>query len=402
VTIRRLFVLASAVATAAAAGPAAGAATLETRLERALTVRGVSWSATAAIAVDLSTREIVFGRNSGRALRPASNEKLTVAIAALDELGPSYRLPTRVFGEGRLDGTAWRGRLVLKGFGDPTLSQADLHALAREVQSRGITRVTGGIVADESHFDARRTAPGWKPSFHKRECPPLSALIVARGKVAGRTVDGPARAAAQAFRVALRAQGVRVGSGVATGVARANATLLADVFSPPVTRIVRVMNLASDNFYAEMLLKELGAHELGRGTTAAGARVTRSVLAARGVPLGGVRIVDGSGLSRYDRLTAQAVARLLVSAREDPRVSGPFYGSLPIAGVSGTLDDRMTSAPAFRRVRAKTGTTSNASALSGYVSTRYAFSILQNGSPIPWWYARRGQDRFAQILAAQP
>jgi serine-type D-Ala-D-Ala carboxypeptidase/endopeptidase (penicillin-binding protein 4) len=344
----------------------------------------------------------VFSRNAALPLRPASNEKLTVAIAALVELGPSYRLPTRVFGEGRLDGTVWRGRLVLKGYGDPTLSSADLAALARELEAHGITRVTGGVVADESHFDARRTAPGWKPSYYKLECPPLSALIVARGKVAGRTVDAPARAAAQAFRRALRAEGVRIGAGTATGVVAENATLLADVLSPPVTRIVRVMNVESDNFYAEMLLKELGSHELGRGTTAAGARVVRNVLAARGVPLAGVRIVDGSGLSRDDRLTAQAVTGLLLSAWDDPRISAPFYGSLPVAGISGTLDDRMTSGPAFRRVRAKTGTTSNASALSGYVSTRYAFAILQNGNPIPWWYARRGQDRFAQILAAQP
>lgn len=403
VTIRRFAILALTIAFALAVGPvAAGATALEARLTRALTVPGVSWNATGAIAVDLATREVVFGRNGRLPLRPASNEKLTVAVAALDALGPAYRLPTRVLGEGRLLGAVWRGRLVLKGYGDPTLSRADLAALAREVEARGITRVTGGIVADESHFDARRTGPGWKPSFYKRECPPLSALIVARGKVGGHTVDAPARAAAQAFLQALRAEGVRIGRAIGTGVAGAGATVLADVFSPPVARIVRVMNVESDNFYAEMLLKELGSHELRRGTTGAGARVVRRVLAARGVPLAGVRIVDGSGLSRGDRMTARALAALLTSVRDDPRVAGPFYASLPVAGVNGTLDDRMTSGPAFRRVRAKTGTTSSASALSGYVTTRYVFSILQNGYPIPWWHARRGQDRFAQILAAHP
>ncbi|MDQ3858799.1 MAG: D-alanyl-D-alanine carboxypeptidase, partial [Actinomycetota bacterium] len=106
-----------------------------------------------------------------------------------------------------------------------------------------------------------------------------------------------------------------------------------------------------------------------------------------------------SGLSLRDRLTARAVVTLLRSARRDPRVSAAFYRSLPLAGVNGTLEDRMERGPAFARVRAKTGTTENASALSGFARRRYVFSILQNANPIPSWSARRAQDRFAQILA---
>ncbi|MGH3014301.1 MAG: D-alanyl-D-alanine carboxypeptidase, partial [Gaiellaceae bacterium] len=104
-------------------------------------------------------------------------------------------------------------------------------------------------------------------------------------------------------------------------------------------------------------------------------------------------------LSLHDRLTARALGRLLASAWRDPAVRGPLVASLPIAGVDGTLRDRMRSGPARRRVRAKTGTTFGASSLSGYVGSRYAFSILQNGSRLPWDNARRAQDRFAQALA---
>jgi D-alanyl-D-alanine carboxypeptidase len=111
---------------------------------------------------------------------------------------------------------------------------------------------------------------------------------------------------------------------------------------------------------------------------------------------------DGSGLSAYDRLTARADARLLRSAYADSRDRGlSFVDSLPTAGVNGTLSDRMTSGPAYQNVYAKTGTTDSASALSGYVRSRYVFSILMNGNPIPWWYAREAQDRFAQVLAGQ-
>jgi len=351
------------------------------------------------MAVQVPSGAVVYSRNADRSLQPASNEKLAVALAALQELGPNARIPTRVYGEGARDGTVWRGRLVLKGFGDPALGHDDLRILASEVAARGIRRVTEALEVDETHFDARRTAPGWRASFYKEECPPLSALVVARAKVGRVVADDPALAAARAFREALLGVGVRVPRGSHHETAANGATLLADVNSPRIAVLVRTMNRESDNFVAEMLLKRLGAEETGRGTTAGGAGVVRRVLSGRDVPLAGVHIVDGSGLSLRDRMTARALTALLVSGASDPRIGNAFFGSLPVAGVNGTLEDRMERPPAYGRVRAKTGTTRNASALSGFVSTRYVFAILQNGDPIPWWNARAGQDRFAQVLA---
>jgi PBP4 family serine-type D-alanyl-D-alanine carboxypeptidase len=159
------------------------------------------------------------------------------------------------------------------------------------------------------------------------------------------------------------------------------------------------MDKQSDNVIAEILLKELGAVARGKGTTAAGARVVMRALSARGIPLAGVRIVDGSGLSRYDRLTARSVAAILISAWSDLRLRGPLANSLAVAGVDGTLRDRMRAGPAHGIVRAKTGTTDRASALSGYAGSRYVFSILMNGHPVPVYGARAAQDRFAQVLA---
>ena len=117
------------------------------------------------------------------------------------------------------------------------------------------------------------------------------------------------------------------------------------------------------------------------------------------MPLAGVQIKDGSGLSRLDRWPAKSVASLLRSAWADTVISSIFYASLPTAGISGTLADRMKRAPARSRVHAKTGTTLAASALSGYVKKKYVFSILQNGSPISSTRARASQDRVGQILA---
>ena len=399
-TLGRVIAAALVVAAALAASAPAAAGPLASRLERALSVPGVSWRSTGVLALDLRTSRVVYARNATLSLRPASNEKLAVAVAALAELGPAFRIATRALGEGTLDGSVWRGRIILKGYGDPTLSRADLARLARRLEAAGIERVTGAIVGDESYFDRRRTAAGWKPSFYKDESPPLSALVVDEARSGGRTVEDPALAAARAFRRALQAEGIAVPRPAATGVAARGADELAAVFSGTLAHIVGTMNRESDNFFAEMLLKGLGAEELGRGTTAAGAAVVRRELAERRVPLAGVRIVDGSGLSRYDRLTPRAIVALLVSAWSDPAIRPAFSASLPIAGVNGTLEDRLERPPARGQVRAKTGTTSRASALSGYVGRRYVFSILQNGAPIPWWWARRGQDRFAQLLAA--
>ena len=389
--------LLAALASGVAAAPADAA--LGKRLTRALTSPGVSWSRTGAIAIDLASGRPLYARNARLSLRPASNEKLAVAVAALDELGGGARIPTEVRGEGARDGSVWRGRLVLKGYGDPTLSRADLAKLAARIRGAGIRRVTGVIEADESHWDRRRVVSGWKASFYKVECPPLSALTVARAKVGGRVVSDPATVAGRAFRSALVAAGVAVDGGTRKGTAAAGSVRLARVVSPEMTWLVTRMNRGSDNFIAESLMKVLGASELGEGTTAAGARVVLAALRARGVPTRGVRIVDGSGLSLHDRLTARAVAALLVSAWNDRRVRFALLHSLPLAGVNGTLEDRLEAEPAYASVRAKTGTTNNASALSGYVRRRIVFSVLQNGDPIPWSSARVGQDRFVQILA---
>jgi D-alanyl-D-alanine carboxypeptidase/D-alanyl-D-alanine-endopeptidase (penicillin-binding protein 4) len=390
----------AALAVALATGsPPAGAQTLRQELNDALSIQAVSRARTGALAFNLQSGRVVYGLHRDRSLRPASNEKLGVALAALDRLGPEHRIPTTVLGAGSRSGTRWRGRLVLRGFGDPTLTRADLRKLASKLRTAGIRRVTGRIIGDETYFDKRRTAPGWKPSYYKIQSPPLSALVVDRARSRGRTVDNPALWAARAFRKALVAAEIRVGGKAVRGAAPAGSRRLAAVRSRTIKALVKRMNKVSDNFYAEMLLKHLGARTLGTGTTWAGCLVVRRVLAMHGVPLAGVRIVDGSGLSLDDRATSRSLGRLLVSAWRDPAVRVPFFSSLPIAGVDGTLEERMRTGPARGRVRAKTGTTSRASALSGYAGVRFVFAILQNGNPINWTKARRAQDRFAQELA---
>jgi serine-type D-Ala-D-Ala carboxypeptidase/endopeptidase (penicillin-binding protein 4) len=398
-TRRRLpVVVLLALVLAAPAG--AGDSPLAKRLARALAVPHVSQARTGAVAIDLQTGQTVYSEHAGLPLAPASNEKLAVAFAALVTLGPAFRFETDVVGRGEQDGAIWRGSLVLVGHGDPTLSSGGLATLARQVRAAGIRRVTRGVFGDESFFDARRTGAGWKSWFYVNECAPLSALTVDRGRYYGRTSRDPALAAALQFRDALRRAGVAVG-GAGLGKQRADDVPLAAVESEPLSRVVAWMGRVSDNFTAEILLKQLGTTDGSVGTSARGAAVVRAALAEAGVPLAGLRLVDGSGLSSLDRLTARSLAALLRAAWADPVVRPYLLASLPVAGINGTLSERMRQPPARGNVQAKTGTTSLASALSGYVKRRYVFSVLQNGSPVSSFWARKAQDRFATALAAQ-
>jgi serine-type D-Ala-D-Ala carboxypeptidase/endopeptidase (penicillin-binding protein 4) len=389
--------LAGAALPAASLGTGDAQPALATSLARALASPHVDPRRTGALAVDLRTGHVVFERNASLALAPASAEKLGVAFAALRLLGPSFRFRTEVRGSGKLTGRVWKGDLYLVGYGDPTLRPADLDALAQDVRRWGIRRVQGAVIGDERHYDARRAARGWKSHFLGIESPPLSALSVE--ELRGRGANGSAAAAATALTAALERRGVDVARGPRTGRAPTDVLPLGLDLSEPLAAIVLEMNRESDNFVAEMLLKELGAAILGRGSTVAGATVVKQALEDAGVPVAGVRVVDGSGLSGHDRLTARSLVALLQEAHRDPVIRDHFLASLPVAGVSGTLRDRLQRRVTRGKIVAKTGTTSRASALAGFVRRRYAFAILQNGSPLSYWSARAAQDRFVTVLA---
>jgi D-alanyl-D-alanine carboxypeptidase/D-alanyl-D-alanine-endopeptidase (penicillin-binding protein 4) len=383
------------VVAACAAAVSATAAGIESQLGNALASPSLSLGRTAALAVDLETGTIVFSHNEAMPVLPASNQKIPISWAALTRLGPGYRFHTEVYGAGERGGPLWNGDLVLKGFGDPTLVTADLDRLAATIRGRGIRSVTGRILGDESFYDARRGVPGWKRYFLGGETPPLSALVVDRAS--GWPALSPPLLAARAFRDALLRHGITVDGRVGLGAAPAAAVPLASDTSNSLAVVVRKMNHESDNFLAEMLLKQLAAATGAVGSSTGGGKLVVASMRDAGLPVAGVRIVDGSGLSSLDRLTAQALVGVIRAGATDPVIRGAFVGSLAVAGVSGTLRDRL---PALRgKVRGKTGTTNLACTLSGLVGSSVVFAVMENGSPVSSWEARAAQDRFVTILA---
>jgi D-alanyl-D-alanine carboxypeptidase/D-alanyl-D-alanine-endopeptidase (penicillin-binding protein 4) len=403
--MRRTGALLAALAVVTAAAPASAAvrsdSTLAKRLTRALRVPHVSAASSAAMAVDLATGEQLFALNDTLPLAPASNEKLPLTFALLTSFSPKMRIETKVEAVGSQAGDTLDGDLVLVGGGDPTLSSGDLARLARHVRDTGIRHVTGRVIGDESLFDSKRTCPGWKPSFYISESPPLSALVVDRARFRTYTARRPAKAAALLFREALDAVGVVVESGVAVRTTPVEGLPVTRTRSAPLASIVSFMDLHSDNFTAEELLKLLALTKGPQGTTALGAKVVLRALKLAGIPTAGVRIVDGSGLSQKDRLTAGTLVGILQAFAADPGLQGELLRALPVAGVSGTLRERMRTPPLLGHVVAKTGTTSIASSLSGYVNSHIAFAIVQNGYPLSYWWAREAQDRFAKVLASR-
>ena len=181
-------------------------------------------------------------------------------------------------------------------------------------------------------------------------------------------------------------------------------TVLVESPSPPLREIATTMMKVSQNLYAETLLKAVGAVASGGiGSADTGIAAAREIFTAWSIPPGTYVQADGSGLSRYDFVTAEMIAALLGRMYKDPRHHDAFVATLPIAGKDGTISTRMKNTRAEGNAAAKTGSISNVRALSGYVRTRdgetLIFSILANSFTIPSatvnWIADLAVERLA-------
>jgi serine-type D-Ala-D-Ala carboxypeptidase/endopeptidase (penicillin-binding protein 4) len=355
-----------------------------------------------AHVVDLETGRTMYTEDASVTRIPASVEKLYTTAAALQQFGPQGTIATDVLGAAVVDPATGvlAGNLYLRGNGDPSFDAKAAGLLADILIERtGLTEVDGRVVGDETVFDGLRGPPseGYRTSSWVG---PLSALTFNRGFTGRRRPlfqASPPAFAAKAFTSALRRRGVAVRRSARAGATPATAVALAGLNSPGIENLVASMNVPSDNFIAETLIKALGARFGGGGSTSAGAAVVRDTAARLGIR---TTVVDGSGLSRSNRTAPKALVALL-TAMDEGALALPFEASLPVAGRTGTLHDRMRGTAARDACRAKTGTLSNVSALAGYCDTRsggrVAFAFLMNYvSP---WTARRLQDRMTAALA---
>jgi D-alanyl-D-alanine carboxypeptidase/D-alanyl-D-alanine-endopeptidase (penicillin-binding protein 4) len=390
---------------------------------------------------DLTTDKPLFSHNAQKSLRPASTQKLLTAIAALDILGAAHELETRVCYDGTIDSIRLkrplaatlpadtvaesaplvpdsaevvcrilRGNVYVVGGYDPLFSTFDLRQAASAIRQLGIDSIAGQLVGIVSMTDTLRLGSGWCwDDVPSTNCPYLSPLRVNRGL----TDDGRTeRVSAQPEREVLRllAQQLRA---LQVGCDPQSCRIVADRPVPSgalllyrrahtLTQVMKEMMKESDNLHAESVFFQLAAHARPLGATSKdAAALVRATAEKAGGAGASLRVADGSGLSLYNYVTAETLTQLLRYAQLRPGLYSALLGSLPVAGVDGTLKRRMTSGPAFGKVFAKTGTVAGVISLAGYAQAAnghlLAFTILCNGA-MQAAEARAFQDRLCEAL----
>jgi serine-type D-Ala-D-Ala carboxypeptidase/endopeptidase (penicillin-binding protein 4) len=376
-------------------------------------VRG-GGGASGLFVIDAESGAAVCGRAAGTRRPLASNTKLFTTAAALARFGARYRIATRLLTDGEIDERGvLHGSLYLQGGGDPALGSrafyerfmgglgTNLFALKAQLRAAGVRAVTGRLYADDTIFDRLRGVAdsGYATSPY---IGPLSGLSFNSGYGSSRGsffASDPATVAAAKLAGALRSAGISIRATVARRATPAGAEPLAAVRSPTMSQLVEATNLPSNNFFAEMLVKLLGASFGGTGTTAAGTEVVERFARGRG---SAIQAVDGSGLTRTNRASPAQVVRLLQGMRTTP-VGEEFIQDLALTGHEGTVDDRTEGTAAYGRCRTKTGTLTGVSALSGYCFNRSGrimiFSILM-ASVYDLSLAHYEQDKIAALVAS--
>jgi len=344
---------------------------------------------------------------------PASTLKLLTAPAALETLGPDRTFATRVVADGR---TA----IVLVGGGDPFLAStqptegvarrdASLQTLARLTAQRLLATGTKSVrlAYDTSLFSGPRVNPHWPKTYLPGVVSPITALWADEGRDPsgdGRVADPPATAAAL-FAAYLRKDGIEVKPKIGQEKTGAHARELARVTSRPVADIVERVLKASDNEGAEVLGHQVGLEVEGQGSYAGGARGVTATLTGLGIDLGDATILDGSGLSRDDRLDAETLVQVLqlASSPGHPELRSVITG-LPVAAYDGSLVYRFDDSPGRGLVRAKTGTLRGTSALAGVTTDArgraLVFAFVSNHIKyVETEDTRAALDRLASALA---
>jgi serine-type D-Ala-D-Ala carboxypeptidase/endopeptidase (penicillin-binding protein 4) len=401
-----LALLLALAGTASAADPCA-------QMKSWLTAGGGSQSG--LMVMNAESGEVVCSAGAETMLPLASNTKLFTTAAALAEIGPTTTIPTKLMTDGTVDSAGvLHGSLYLQGGGDPSLGTpsfydsylaglgTNIFALVPQLKRAGIKQITGRLYGDDTIFDRKRGVAdsGYATSIY---IGPLSGLDFNSG-FAGNTSSShfssdPAKLATQTLDNSMRHSGIRVSPTIALAKTPLDAKSVAVVRSPPLSEIVNTTDVYSDNFFAEMLEKLLGARFGGAGTTAAGTKVVEEYARSLGSD---ISQVDGSGLTRTNLASATDVAKLLIGVNES-EIGEEFIQDLALSGKEGTTAGRMKGTAAYGRCRLKTGTLTGVSNLSGYCfntsGKTMVFSTLM-GSVASTETAHYYQDKIAGAVAS--
>jgi len=406
----------------------------------------------------------LYSRDAQKYFTPASNAKLLTTAAALQQLGANFRIRTSVYQDGN-------NVVRVVGRGDPSFSDTQLVALARQLKAKGITQIRK-LIVDQGYFQGDIVHPSWEwEDVYSDYGAPVNSLIVNQNvfsiklipqvvgkplevawtdfsearlwqiinqsvtveekqpafinvtrELSGNVLRIQGQLAAKAdpllvkvpvvdpnnyflrrFRIALIREKIRLRETavVSEGI---NQQELAFVESPLLSDLVMETNQNSNNLYAEALLRAIASSQPKKPdqtTVNSALEVLKTTLTQLGVNPTGYALVDGSGLSRHNLISPEALVQVLHAMAKTPAAS-VYRASLPVAGKSGTLKSRFQNTPAEGIVQAKTGTMTGIVSLSGYVNNpKYeplVFSIIVNQTEQKAKALREGVDEIVVLL----
>lgn len=344
-------------------------ALIASRLDALLTDTLLQRTQLGLMVYDLTAGRVVYTYNHRQTMRPASNQKVVTAIAALDVLGCDYKYTTGVYVTGSVEDGVLHGDICVKAAFDPLLDTDDVRQLARAFAQAGIKRVEGNLLCDKTMKDTDKYGLGWCWDDDNSVLDPA-------------LVNG-CPGLAVALQKALRSEGVVLEGKVRNAALPAGARLVA-VCEHGIDQILNPTMKRSDNLFAETLFYHVAA-KCGKayaGRKEAVSHIEKLIRKA-GLSPERYRIADGSGLSLYNYLSPELLVSLLRYAYRHKSIYQHLLPSMPIAGVDGTLSKRMHDTSAANNVKAKTGTVTGVSTLSGYATApnghTLCFSIMNQG-----------------------
>ncbi len=336
---------------------------------------------------DLTVGQMVYQKNERQRMRPASVMKVLTSITALDMYGGNFEYRTSVCCNGNMAGDTLRGNLYCVGGFDPTVTKTDISVMADRVRQFGISHVDGMLVADLTMKDTTTYGSGWCWDDDNDKLTPL--LVDKKDQFLS------------VFAQSLREKGVSLNVVFSKGKVPQGCTEIYQ-HRNSIDNVLQRMMKKSDNLYAESMFYQIAAGsstQPGRASDASGA--IKRLAFRLGLDSTQYTFADGSGLSLYSYVSAELLVRFLRYAYEQRPIYAHLYPSLPVAGVDGTLENRMKKGSARGNVHAKTGTVTGVSTLAGYCTAanghQLCFAILNQGL-VKASDGRDFQDRLCEVL----
>ncbi len=367
--------------------PTHGQSTLVKRLNHLLADTLLDDSEVGLMVYDLHTDSLLFSYQANKLYRPASTQKIVTAITALEFLGADHPFTTTLYHTGHITpDSLLEGHLYVVGSFDPLIGQADMNAFAEAVKDMGIRQINGRLIGNIAMKDTLKWGSGW---CWDDDMPPLTPLLYERTD-----------SFMQAMYHSLASYGIAVTDSIPLYMAYAPDSVMTQIAycHRSLEQILDRMIKKSDNLHAEALFYHLAANYESRAYATAedGAEMVKKMIRRLSHNPKKYIIADGSGVSLYNYLSPQLLTDFLRYAYQHPHIYVPLRKSLPVAGIDGTLKNRMKKSPAYRKVFAKTGTLTGVTSLAGYADSAsghtLAFVIINQNMLTPR-AARSWQDK---------